>query len=72
MKKSPFLAMCLSIVPGLGQLYVRGLFGGLLRCSFFWVMFVLAILFGFVFVPVVWIWCAFDAASIARSYNMCN
>ncbi len=68
-KKSPLLALCLLIIHGLGHLYTRGLFGGALRFCFFWILLIFGIVFGVIWVSLIWIRCALDAAGQAVKGN---
>lgn len=72
MEKSPLIALVLSIVPGLGQIYVLGLQDGLKRGLFFLASIGVSIWFcliaiGFIMVPIIWIWAALDAFGLAAN-----
>jgi len=73
MKKSPLLALILSVVPGLGHIYAMGtagipralVFMGSIGISLWFCL----ILIGFIMVPILWIWCAVDAYGMAAREN---
>jgi len=74
MKKSPLIALALSIVPGLGQMYALGFQNGFKRGLFFLgsigvSMWFCLIGIGFIMVPVIWLWAAIDAAGLAVQIN---
>jgi hypothetical protein len=74
MKKSPLIALALSIVPGLGQMYALGFQNGFKRGLFFLGSIGVSLWFcligiGFIMVPVIWLWAAIDAAGLAAQIN---
>lgn len=74
MKKNPLIALALSIVPGLGQMYALGGQNGFKRGLFFLGSVGVSLWFcligiGFIMVPMIWIWCAFDAAGLVIQIN---
>jgi hypothetical protein len=72
MKKSSIVALSLSVVPGLGHIYARGLAGGLFRGSIFFFLVLLGLLFAIIPGLIVWILCAFDAMGQAAKENREN
>lgn len=73
MSKSPTLAFILSVVPGLGHVYAMGS-AGIPRALAFAAsigvsLWFCLILIGFIMVPILWIWCAFDAMGCAKLVN---
>lgn len=73
MSKSPTLAFILSLVPGLGHIYAMGS-AGIPRALAFVAsigvsLWFCLILIGFIMVPILWIWCAFDAMGMAAKIN---
>lgn len=74
MRKSSILAAFLSFcLPGLGQIYVRGM-GGIARACMFWIASIVFAVtgIGIIVVPLIWIWCIFDAWELAGGKNRDN
>lgn len=73
MKKSPALALILSIIPGLGHVYAmssRGIPRALIFVASIGIsLWFCLILIGFIMVPIIWLWCAVDAYGMAARAN---
>ena len=74
MKKSPLIALALSIVPGLGQIYALGLQNGFKRGLFFLGSIGVSLWFcligiGFIMIAILWLWAALDAAGLVIQVN---